>query len=90
MKDYIYRNHTDSYRFYIAPRREVRGYDGMIVKNGWSCDVWSREDGYLQNYTLELSGIRSFATKREAKAWAEWQFGPLTLINHVRTVDEGW
>lgn len=84
--DYVYRNKHDTVRVRIM-HREGQDYRGRY--DGWTFDVFSRDEGYLYEWCSE-SGSSPFRFKRDAKDTAERLIGKLTSIGGVRYVDEGW
>lgn len=75
--DYVYKNNIDSIRIRIYQRDS----------NEWDYDIFHK-DGTFENFA-ENAGD-AFALKRDAKAWAEKEYGKLISLGSIETVTEGW
>tara|TARA_Y100000034_G_scaffold109965_1_gene141706 strand:+ start:2157 stop:2840 length:684 start_codon:yes stop_codon:yes gene_type:complete len=83
---YVYRNKDDSVRAHIFKRRD------MDVSGVWDVDVFFRRPGAGDDWVITASSEIGdyFFQKREAKQWAEAEYGPLWSVNVVDDICEGW
>ncbi|KKN67740.1 hypothetical protein LCGC14_0458880 [marine sediment metagenome] len=77
LTDYVYKNNDDSIRIRIYQRDS----------NEWDYDTFNK-DGSFENFA-EDSGD-AFSLKRDAKKYAESQYGKLISLGNIETVTEGW
>lgn len=70
----VYRNARDSVRIVVRERQPRPG----MLRGEWDVDVWTSPNA-VASYAAEAGD--AFATKREARAWAEAQYGKLTPLS---------
>lgn len=86
MAEYIYRNTDDTIRVRIF-KREFEDMGRM--KSHWDIDVFDRDQGgYTKSVCIE--GACIFDMKRDAKNYADENYGPLTSIQPKKYVTDGW
>ncbi len=86
-KNYVYRNADDSIRVVIQTRYFV-GADNPGADREWDLDIFEKGKKEVRTFSGETGDV--CYSKREAKEWAENEFGKLTSINPANTITEGW